>query len=63
MVRTRGLTLPAEDRPNLESWARSQTLPRQMQRARMLLGLAAGKTLAAVGTVVGRAIASKWVWA
>ncbi len=49
MTRTRGLTLPATDRPTLEQWARSQTLPHhQVQRAHMLLGLAA--VAAAVGT-------------
>ena len=54
MARTRGLTLPATDRATLEQWARSQTLPHhQVQRARMLLGLAAGQTLAAVAAAVG----------
>ena len=54
MARTRGLTLPTTDRPTLESWARSQTLPHhQVQRARMLLGLAAGRTLAAVAAATG----------
>ena len=54
MARTRGLTLPATDQPTLEQWARSQSLPHhQVQRARMLLGLAAGQTLAAVAAAVG----------
>ena len=54
MAHPRGLTLRTGDRPVLEQWARSQTRPhRQVQRARMLLGLAAGKTLAAVGAEVG----------
>ena len=54
MARTLGLTLQAADRPTLESWARSQTLPHhQVQRARMLLGLAAGRTLAAVAAATG----------
>ena len=54
MAHPRGLTLRTGDRPVLEQWARSRTRPhRQVQRARMLLGLAAGKTLAAVGAEVG----------
>ena len=54
MARTRGLTLQAADRPTLESWARSRTRPhRQVQRARLLLALAEGRTLAAVGRAVG----------
>ena len=54
MARTRGLTLQAADRPTLEGWARSRTRPhRQVQRARMLLGLAEGRTLAVVGRAVG----------
>ena len=54
MARTCGLTLPAADRPTLESWTRSQTLPHhQVQRAHMLLGLAAGQTLAAVAAATG----------
>ncbi len=53
-ARTRGLTLKAADRPTLEGWARSQTWPhRQVQRARIRRALAAGQTLAAVGTEVG----------
>ena len=54
MARTRGLTLQATDRSTLESWARSQALPHhQVQRARMLLELAAGRTLAAVADATG----------
>lgn len=54
MAHPRGLTLRTEDRTVLEQWARSRTRPhRQVQRARMLLGLADGKTLAAVGAAVG----------
>ena len=54
MAHPRGLTLRSGDRPVLEQWARSQTRPhRQVQRARMLLGLADGRTLAAVGAAVG----------
>ena len=54
MAHPRGLTLRTGDRPVLEQRARSQTLPhRQVQRARMLLGLAEGRTLAAVGAAVG----------
>lgn len=48
MPRTRGLTLQEADCPELERQARSQTLPlRQVQRARLLLTLAAGQSLAA----------------
>ena len=54
MARIRGLTLQAADRPTLEGWARSQTRPhRQGQRARILLALAQGQTLAAVAAAVG----------
>ena len=54
MTHPRGLTLRTGEGPVLEQWARSQTLPhRQVQRARMLLGLAEGRTMAAVGAAVG----------
>ena len=54
MARIRGLTLQTTDRPTLEDWARSQTRPhRQVQRARILLALAQGQTLAAVAAAVG----------
>ncbi len=52
---SRGLTLQAADRPVLERWARSQALShRQVQRARMLLGLAEGRTLAALDLDTGK---------
>ena len=48
------LTLQAAARPTLEGWARSQTRPhRPGQRARLLLALAQGQTLAAVAAAVG----------
>ena len=54
MAHLRGLILRSEDRPVLEPWTRSQTLPHsQVQRTRMLPGLAAGKPLVAVGVTVG----------
>lgn len=54
MPPTRGLTLQAADCPELERQARSQTLPvRQVQRARLLLALAAGQSLGATGRAVG----------
>lgn len=54
MALPRGLPLRTGDRPVLEQWVRSQTQPhRQVQRARMLLGLVDGRTLAAVGAAVG----------
>lgn len=61
--RAKGLSIRAADRPPLEPWARSQTLPhRQVQRARIVLALAAKKSLVQVATEVGVVEATVTTW-
>jgi len=57
------IELEAAERQELEIWARSQAMPHRMvSRAKIILAVADGQTIASAGRVAGcgRRIARKW---